>query len=59
LGASESGRWWGRAAEGTIVKKHIELDRRFYRLAEDADAFPEDTTYFGDSEYVTEAGRSC
>jgi hypothetical protein len=36
------------------VKKHIELDRRFYRLAEDADAFPEDTTHFGDSEYVTE-----
>ena len=35
------------------MKKHIELDRRFYGIDEKADAFPEDIAMFGDSELMT------
>ena len=37
------------------MKKHIELDRRFYAVDERTGAFPDDPTYYADSEYVTES----
>jgi hypothetical protein len=37
------------------MKKHIELDRRFYRIDERTAAFPEDATYYADSEHITDA----
>ncbi len=39
------------------MKKHIELERRFYRIDEKATAFPEDVHLYGDSEYATDGWK--